>query len=220
MLRSLVGEHIKDWDSILPTVEFAYNNYLNRTTGLSPEIVYVFKPRQSLDLIPMCYRYEISESASSFASHMHELHKEIARQIKKSNNDYKLYANLKRKFKTFEVGESMMVQIRLEWFPQGTIKKLHAKSTGPFKIIKKINDNAYVVDLPAEFNINPSNIKDLVAYEGPDFNPSNPLIQQPCVTLPCGSPNLSPLPNIPKSPMAKKVDTILSDEIISTRECG
>ncbi|KAI0505092.1 hypothetical protein KFK09_016049 [Dendrobium nobile] len=75
--------------------------------------------------------------------------------------------------------------------------------------------------MPADFNINPSfNIEDLVVYEGLDFNLSNPLIQQPCVAPLCENPNLPPLPNMPKSPIAEKVDTILSDEIISTREGG
>ncbi|KAI0519612.1 hypothetical protein KFK09_007063 [Dendrobium nobile] len=115
LLRSLVGEHIKNWDSILPTTEFAYNNSINRITCLSiSEIIYGFKPRRSLDLIPMCFRYRIYESASLFASHLHELHKEIAQHIERNNSEYKLHANLKRRFKTFEVGDFMMVRIRSE----------------------------------------------------------------------------------------------------------
>ncbi|KAI0519396.1 hypothetical protein KFK09_006842 [Dendrobium nobile] len=163
-----------------------------------------------------------SESlAFSFALHLHDFHKDIAQQIEKNNPEYKLHADLKRRFKTFEDGDFVMVRIRPEQFPPGTVKKLHAKSAGHFKILKKINDNAYIVDLPADFNINPSfNIEDLVAYEGHDFNPQNPLSKQPCVNPPCEIPNLPPLPNIPKCPIAEQVEAVLSDEIISTREGG
>ena len=38
-----------------------------------------------------------------------------------------------------------MVQIRLERYPPGTIKKLHARSARSFKILRKINSNTYVV---------------------------------------------------------------------------
>jgi len=40
-----------------------------------------------------------------------------------------------------------MVQICSEQFPLGTVKKLHACSVGQFQIVKKLNDNAYVIDL-------------------------------------------------------------------------
>ena len=46
LLRCLVGDHQGTWDLILPRVQFAYNNSVNRSTGLSPyEIVYDHKPR-------------------------------------------------------------------------------------------------------------------------------------------------------------------------------
>lgn len=44
--------------------------YVNRTTGLNPhKIVYDFKPRQHIDIIPIVGYHKVSASASSFASH-------------------------------------------------------------------------------------------------------------------------------------------------------
>ena len=66
-----------------------------------------------------------------------------------------------------------MVRIRPERFPPRPVKKLHARSAEPFKILTKLNDNAYVIDLPKDFGINPTfNIEDLVEYKGPNFNPA------------------------------------------------
>ncbi|KAI0492023.1 hypothetical protein KFK09_026288 [Dendrobium nobile] len=114
-----------------------------------------------------------------------------------------------------------MVRIRSERFPPGSAKKLHARSAGPFKIISKINSNAYVLDLPEGFNINPTfNIEDLVAFEGPEFNPHNPLTNEPCVNPPSEIPSPAPLPKLPPLPTAEKIETILDDEIISTKEGG
>ena len=52
---------------------------------------------------------------------------------------------------------------------------MHARSAGLFKIIKKINPNTFVIDLPSDFEISLTfNISDLVAYKDPLFNPDNP----------------------------------------------
>ncbi|KAI0503728.1 hypothetical protein KFK09_014667 [Dendrobium nobile] len=114
-----------------------------------------------------------------------------------------------------------MVRIRPERFPQGGVKKLHARSAGPFKIISKVNNNAYVLDLPEGFNMNHTfNVEDLVASEGPEFNPDNPLHNEPCENPPSEIPSLPPLPNLPHLPISEKIEAILDDEIISTKEGG
>jgi hypothetical protein len=45
--------------------------------------------------------------------------------------------------------------------------KLMSRAAGPFKILAKINDNAYKLELPLEFGVSPSfNISDLRPYMG------------------------------------------------------
>ena len=90
----------------------------------------------------------LSSSASSFVSHVHDLHKEIMDKIAQSSANYKLRNDVRKKLKTFNVGEHVMVQIRPKRFPPESVKKLHARSAGPFQILKKLNDNAYIIDLP------------------------------------------------------------------------
>jgi len=115
---------------VLPSVEFAYNNSVNRTTRMSSfEVVHDYQPRQPIDLILMTSHHaRMFESAASFASHIHNLHKEINIQIQKSNAKHKAYAYLHKKVQEFNVEDYMMVQIRPERYPSGTIKKLHARS--------------------------------------------------------------------------------------------
>lgn len=43
-----------------------------------------------------------------------------------------------------------MVRLRSECFPPNAITKLHAHSAGPFRILKRIDSNAYVLDLPPD----------------------------------------------------------------------
>ena len=81
------------------------------------------------------------------------------------------YRLLLEKIKTFDVGDFVMVRICPEQFPPGTVKKLHACNAGPFQILKKFNDNAYVINLSKNFsNSYTFNVEDLVDYKGPNFN--------------------------------------------------
>lgn len=36
LLRCLVGDHVANWEQLLPIAEFAYNSSINRSTGCSP----------------------------------------------------------------------------------------------------------------------------------------------------------------------------------------
>ncbi|KAK8652109.1 hypothetical protein V6N13_061133 [Hibiscus sabdariffa] len=43
------------------------------------------------------------------------------------------------------------------------------RGEGPFQVVKKINDNAYQLDLPGEFNVSATfNVVDLSPYDGDD----------------------------------------------------
>jgi len=75
---------------------------VNRTTGKSPqEIVYGFGLRQSIDHILMFDHIRVSKSASSFSSHVHDLHKQVMDKIAQSNANYKVQANVRKKLKNF-----------------------------------------------------------------------------------------------------------------------
>ena len=70
-----------------------------------------------------------------------------------------------------------MIWIQLEWFPSRTVKKLQAHNAEPFKVLKQMGPNAYVIDLPYDFGISSSfNIEDLVAYKSSTVIPDTPLM--------------------------------------------
>ena len=118
LLRCLVGNHLGTWDLVLPRAQFAYNNLVNRSTGLSPyEVVYGHKLRAPIDLIPMSPLSRASESTEAFAYRMSELHKSISDQINLNNSRYKSMTYSYRRFKKFDVGDYVLVRMCTERFP-------------------------------------------------------------------------------------------------------
>ena len=83
---------------------------------------------------------------------------------------YKIHADTHRRHAEFQVGDYVMIRIQAERFPSGPVKKLQARSAGPFKVLKRIGPNAYVIDLPHDYGISSSfNIENLVAYKTPQL---------------------------------------------------
>ena len=60
--------------------------------------------------------------------------------------------------------------MRKDRFPDLRKSKLMPRAAGPFKVLQKINDNAYKLELPADFGtVSPTfNIADLKPYFGED----------------------------------------------------
>ena len=75
-------------------------------------------------------------------------------------------------------------------------------------MIKRIDDNAYVLNLPEGFGISLIfDVENLGGYKAFDFNPSKPLLDEPTQVLILEGPFLSSLSNL--SPyVAEQIDKI------------
>ncbi|PKU72104.1 hypothetical protein MA16_Dca006697 [Dendrobium catenatum] len=168
LLRCLVQEQPKSWDDVLGQAEFAFNSMPNRSTGKCPfSIVYTKMPNHVLDVavIPNCK----SKAASTWVDQFSDMLEKVRLKLQESNEKYKQDADQHRRKKVFQPGDVVWVRMQKERMPAGTCNKLNRKKFGPFSVKHQINDNAYVIDLPAEFNTsNTFNIVDLYPYFPPD----------------------------------------------------
>src|SRR3954471_5520587 len=97
---------------------------------------------------------------------MHELTKE---NIAGMNARYKLAGDKGRKHVVFAPSDLVWLHLRKDRFPNLRKSKLMPRADGPFKVLEKINDNAYKLELPADFGVSPTfNIADLKPYLGED----------------------------------------------------
>ena len=91
---------------------------------MSPfEVLHGYKPRKPVDLIPLPMHARVSEPAESFAHYVHSLHQVISKRIEASNIKYITYDDKHRCLQEFNEGDIVIVRIRPEWYPFGTVKK-------------------------------------------------------------------------------------------------
>ena len=67
------------------------------------------------------------------------------------------------------------MHMRKERFPACRQSKLHPRGDGQLQVLEKINDNAYKLDLPGEYNISATfNVSDLCPFDVGDDSRKNP----------------------------------------------
>ncbi|PKU68387.1 hypothetical protein MA16_Dca024156 [Dendrobium catenatum] len=174
LLRCFVGKNIRQWDLILAQIEFSFNQSVNQATKCSPfEVAYGYNPITPLDLIPDTPPSVFSIDGEQRSREIQQLHKTVQETIAKHNAKCKNQANKHRRKVEFKEGDMVWIHLRKDRFPLGAFAKLKPKADGPFRIIKKFNDNAYQIDLPGGYNISATfNVADLTPHYELDDSPT------------------------------------------------
>nr|GEU94711.1 putative reverse transcriptase domain-containing protein [Tanacetum cinerariifolium] len=132
MLRACAIDFGKGWVNHLPLVEFSYNSSYHASIKAAPfEALYGRKCRS-----PVCLT-EVGEAQKS-------------------------YADVKRKLMEFHVGDKVMLKVS-PW--KGVVHfdkrgELNPRYVGPFKVLERVGDVSYKLDLPEELSREPVEIVD------------------------------------------------------------
>eukprot|EP00253_Pinus_taeda_P036268 PITA_36268 len=153
MLRAYVMTKPTQWEEYLHLVEFAYNNGYHTSTQLSPfEVLYGRKcrtpsswggPEDKLSLGP------------EMLKEMEDMVKKVCANLKAAQDRQKIFADRKRRFKEYQIGDHVFVRIQarrstLQW---SGCAKLAPRYFGPFQILARVGPVAYQLALLSHIRI-------------------------------------------------------------------
>ena len=96
-----------------------------------------------------------------------KMHERVKEQIQQQTEKYIKHNNKGKREIIFEEGDLVWLHLRNNRFPTKRKSKLSPCDDGPFQVLKKINSNAYKLDLPAEYGVHDTfNVIDLTPFVG------------------------------------------------------
>jgi hypothetical protein len=137
----------KDWVKWLPMAEFSYNNAVHSTTGTSLfKCLYGRDPTMTLSRV----QTEVPK-ANSMANTLQEIWEETGAALRLAKE--RMAGREPREVpETFDIGEKVWLDSRnLRLKTNST--KLMDQRLGPFKVLEKLSDRAYRLDLPEHLKI-------------------------------------------------------------------
>ena len=170
MLRCLVIDNIRSWDSVLCKVEFAHNRAINRSTRFCPfRVVYGLIPRGPTDLGIQPDITRDHGQAMDFVANVSSVHEQVFSNLQLSTAKYKTNADRHRRDTQFKAGDFVWAVLTRDWFPPSEYNKLKSRKIGPLEVLEKINANAYRLSLPPEIRSSDVfNVKHLIPYVAQD----------------------------------------------------
>ncbi|GJW70072.1 putative reverse transcriptase domain-containing protein [Tanacetum coccineum] len=152
MMRACAIDFGKGWVNHFPLVEFSYNNSYHASIKAAPfEALYGRKCR-----LHVCWT-EVGEAQILSPELIQETTEkiiQIKQRMQAARDRQKSYADLKRKPIEFQVGNKVMLKVS-PWI--GVVRfrkwgKLNPRYVGPFKVLEKVGEVAYKVELPEELS--------------------------------------------------------------------
>ncbi|KAI3797800.1 hypothetical protein L1987_33063 [Smallanthus sonchifolius] len=152
MLRACIIDFGGSWDSHLPLAEFSYNNSHHTKIGMPPyEMLYGRRCRT-----PVCWG-EIGQKELGSLEVVRETSErfdQIKARMKAAQGRQKSYADRLRRPIEFDVGDRVMLKVS-PW--KGIIRfrkrgKLSPRFIGPFRIMARVGEVAYSLELPDELS--------------------------------------------------------------------
>lgn len=145
----------KKWASWLPLAEYWYNTSFHSALGRTPfEVLYGYPPRALGITVNDCASTELETWLQERATMVDV----IRQQLLRAQQRMKAQADKHRSERTFQVND--LVYLKLQPYIQQSVEargnqKLAFRFFGPYKILKRIGEVAYKLELPSSSQVHP-----------------------------------------------------------------
>ena len=149
-LRCFTDYNQENWIELLPMAEFSYNNSLHSATGFTPFFLnYGYHPRADTlaQEQPINTAEITNDTAMNLVTTLDSILRQAKAHLEKAQDTMKMHADQRRDFRTFAVGEYVLLSTR-NLTTNRPSAKLEYRHIGPYKIIEQVTDTAYKLELP------------------------------------------------------------------------
>ncbi|KAH9723181.1 Endonuclease [Citrus sinensis] len=155
-LRHYVSAHQRDWAKLLDIAQFSYNLQRSEATGKSPfEIIMGFQP-MTPNAIASTYGGK-SPAAHKLAREWHEEADITRAYLDKAARKMKKWADTRRRHVEYKEGDQVMIKLLPQQFK--TLRKVHKglvrRYEGPFRVVRRVGNVSYQLQLPPRLKIHP-----------------------------------------------------------------
>jgi hypothetical protein len=141
--------------------------------------VYGFNPLTPLDLSHLPLTEHVNLDGKKKADFVKQIHEKARLNIERRTEQYAIQANKGRRNLVFEPGDWVWLHMRKERFPGKRRSILLPRGDGPFQVLERINENAYKLDLPGEYNVSATfNVTDVSPFDVGDDLRANPFQEE------------------------------------------
>jgi hypothetical protein len=174
MLRATANYEQDNWDESLITLEIAYNNSIQASTGFSPFFLNSGQ-HPNLPMLTAVKSESSNPTANDFLERISKGLTQAKQNLKDAQERQTKYANQNRREMKFKVGDQVLLStanIR----NKDRAPKLSPRFIGPFRVCRVVSDVAYELQLPTTMKIHPVfHISKLKKYvNGLDQFPTRP----------------------------------------------
>ncbi|XP_077221921.1 uncharacterized protein LOC143855725 [Tasmannia lanceolata] len=103
--------------------------------------------------IPLPLTTKLSGDVEASAKEINKIHERVRSNIEKSTQKYMAQADKHMRKTDINEGDLVWIHLRKERFPPRKFGKLQDRVDGLFRMLKKIRDNAFKIELPGDYDV-------------------------------------------------------------------
>lgn len=152
MIKSYANTDHRHWDDYLPMIEFVYNSTYHHSIQCTPFEADLGYTPSTPSLMTTKEVEARTAEVPDMIKHIEAIGNRTRAFLEETQHKMEEQNNDKRTPLLLQVGDFVLVH-RQAYFKRGKYWKVQPIFVGPFKVVKKVQDNAYEIDLPSHRKI-------------------------------------------------------------------